>query len=191
MTSEDAAHSIKKINVLKQTTYDVKVFNPLGPSDAIWRHKSGSTLAQVMTCCLTAPSHYLNQCWLIISKVEWHLMASSQEMPQPSITEIICKIKYLNFHSNFPGTNELRLCYDPYTVWIQPHIFKNRTCLVLKARPIKWCFYFVEIFVLSPQLLIFPHGVNTWGFKYYLIACDNSHYSSNGRRLMTSKSIFL
>ena len=47
-------------------------FNSLGPSDAIWRHKSGSTLAQVMACCLTAPSHYLNQCWLIISKVLWH-----------------------------------------------------------------------------------------------------------------------
>ena len=42
------------------------------PSDAIWRHRSGSTLAQVMACCLTAPSHYLNQCWLIISKVHWH-----------------------------------------------------------------------------------------------------------------------
>ena len=27
------------------------------------------TLAQVMACCLTAPSHYLNQCWLIISKL--------------------------------------------------------------------------------------------------------------------------
>ena len=25
-----------------------------------------------MACCLTAPGHYLNQCWLIISKVEWH-----------------------------------------------------------------------------------------------------------------------
>ena len=25
-----------------------------------------------MACCLTAPSHYLNQCWLIINKVEWH-----------------------------------------------------------------------------------------------------------------------
>ena len=24
-----------------------------------------------MACCLTAPSHYLNQCWLIISKVLW------------------------------------------------------------------------------------------------------------------------
>ena len=28
-----------------------------------------STLAQVMACCLTAPSHYLNQCWFITSKV--------------------------------------------------------------------------------------------------------------------------
>ena len=48
-------------------------FNSLWPSDTtLWRHKSGSTLAQVMACCLTAPSHYLNQCWLIISKVQWH-----------------------------------------------------------------------------------------------------------------------
>ena len=39
----------------------------------IWWHKSWSTLAQVMACCLMAPSHYLNQCWLIISEVPWHL----------------------------------------------------------------------------------------------------------------------
>ena len=43
----------------------------LRPSDAIWWHRSGSTLAQVMACCLMAPSHYLNQSWLTISKVEW------------------------------------------------------------------------------------------------------------------------
>ena len=47
-------------------------FNSLWPSDTIWQHKSGSTLAQVMACCLTAQSHYLKQCWLIISKVKWH-----------------------------------------------------------------------------------------------------------------------
>ena len=41
-------------------------------SDAIWRHKSESILAQVMACCLTAPNHYLNQCWLIVSMVQWH-----------------------------------------------------------------------------------------------------------------------
>ena len=47
--------------------------NSLGPSDFyIWHCRSWSTLVQVMACCLTAPSHYLNQCWLIISKVLWH-----------------------------------------------------------------------------------------------------------------------
>ena len=32
---------------------------------------SMSTLAQVTACCLTAPSHYQNQCWVIISWVKW------------------------------------------------------------------------------------------------------------------------
>ena len=41
--------------------YPHPVVNPFRPSDAIWRHISGSTLAQVRACCLTAPSHYLNQ----------------------------------------------------------------------------------------------------------------------------------
>ena len=31
----------------------------------IWRHATWSTLVQVLACCLTAPSHYLNQCWLV------------------------------------------------------------------------------------------------------------------------------
>ena len=46
--------------------------NSLWPRDTIWRHRSGSTLVQVMAWCLTAPSHYLNQYWLITSKVQWH-----------------------------------------------------------------------------------------------------------------------
>ena len=45
--------------------------NSLRPSDSIWRHRPESTLAQVMACCVTTPSHYLNQCWLIFSKVQW------------------------------------------------------------------------------------------------------------------------
>ena len=47
------------------------LINSLWPSDAIWRHISGSTLVQVMACCLTAPSHHLNQHWLIINEVLW------------------------------------------------------------------------------------------------------------------------
>ena len=40
--------------------------NSLWPSDAIWRHRSKSTLAHDMDCCLMAPSLYLYQCWLLI-----------------------------------------------------------------------------------------------------------------------------
>ena len=42
--------------------------NLLWPSDAIRRQGTESTLAQVMACCLMAPSHYLNQCWLIVRR---------------------------------------------------------------------------------------------------------------------------
>ena len=48
-------------------------FNSLWPSDTIGWYRSGSTLAQV----LTATSHYLNQCWLLIRKVLWHSMPSN------------------------------------------------------------------------------------------------------------------
>ena len=47
-------------------------FNSLAPREAIWQHRTWSTLVQVMACCLTAPSHYLNQCWFIISEVQCH-----------------------------------------------------------------------------------------------------------------------
>ena len=49
---------------------DVEIFNSPWPDDSIWWHRTGSTLAQVMACCLLAPSHYLSQCWLLISKVQ-------------------------------------------------------------------------------------------------------------------------
>ena len=57
---------------LQCVTYDSSDFNSLWPSDAMKPQGTASTLGQEMACCLTAPSHYLNQCWLIISKVMWH-----------------------------------------------------------------------------------------------------------------------
>ena len=44
----------------------------LRSTDGIWQLRPWSLLVQVMACCLTAPSHYLNQYWLIISRVLWH-----------------------------------------------------------------------------------------------------------------------
>ena len=46
--------------------------NSLWPREAIWWHGSRSTLAQVMACCLKAPSHFLNQCCVLICEVLWH-----------------------------------------------------------------------------------------------------------------------
>ena len=43
------------------------------PFNEIWNIKiSWSTMALVITYCLAAPSYYLNQCWLLISKDMWH-----------------------------------------------------------------------------------------------------------------------
>ena len=44
----------------------------LCPRDTIWRYRTCPALVQVMACCLTAPRHYLNQCWLITNKVSWY-----------------------------------------------------------------------------------------------------------------------
>ena len=81
--------------------------NSLWPNDAICRHRSGSILAQVMACCLTAPSHYLNQCWLIISKVQWH--SSKGNFTRETFIINLwnqLKITYLKFHSNPIRANE-------------------------------------------------------------------------------------
>ena len=52
---------------------------------------TGSSLLQIMACCLTAPSHYLNQCWL---SVNWVIIASdngllpnsTKPLPEPMLT---------------------------------------------------------------------------------------------------------
>ena len=69
-------------------------FNSLGPNGTIWRQRSGSTLAQVMACCLTAPSHYLNQCWLLISDVSWHSSENNWTVSAQAI------ILYNNFEND-------------------------------------------------------------------------------------------
>ena len=43
--------------------------NLLGPSDTMWHHETLSTLVQVMVCCLTELSHYLDQSWCIFSGI--------------------------------------------------------------------------------------------------------------------------
>ena len=74
LNSIDIYDSIRcQINTMDPLDGNLVTFKGvLGPSDTIWRQRSGSTSVQVMACYLTAPSHYLNRCWLIISKALWH-----------------------------------------------------------------------------------------------------------------------
>ena len=97
-TSEDAVTTeFGSVYVWKQFN-SIGLFNSLWPSDAIWQHKSGSTLVQVMACCLTAPSHHLNQCWLTISKVPRHspegitIRSAADTRPRKKIENWIFKI---------------------------------------------------------------------------------------------------
>ena len=44
-----------------------------------WKNRSGSKLVRLMVCGLTAPNHYLNQCWFIINE-GIHMSIISQEV---------------------------------------------------------------------------------------------------------------
>ena len=68
--------------------------NSLTPSDAIWRHGSWSTMVQVMACCLTAPSHNLDHCWL--GNIGFHSRPDAQEnhlinLPKFAFENHFCK----------------------------------------------------------------------------------------------------
>ena len=84
--------------------------NSLWPSDAIWWHKSLSTLAQVMVCCLSAPNHNLNQCWLVIKDVLWHSWESNftRSAYELNLLNMCSEITLLKSIPHLPGANELR-----------------------------------------------------------------------------------
>ena len=59
-----------------------------------------------MACCLMAPSHYLNQCWLIYERslFTWEI---SQELFMNSICNICLKISPAKLLPRRPGASEL------------------------------------------------------------------------------------
>ena len=90
-------HQIHK-NIGLAHTFDTRclLFNLLWHSAATWHWRSWSTLVQVMACCLTAPSHYLNQCWSVINGFLCgpHQRSISQEVFKISIHILIMNLKH-------------------------------------------------------------------------------------------------
>ena len=70
----------------------IPAINSLWPIAVLWRHRSASILAQVLICCLMAPSHYLNQYWFLINE-DWchspesNFRASTQATIRPNEVE--------------------------------------------------------------------------------------------------------
>ena len=101
--------SYQMVTILSQS----QCVNSLWPRDAIWRHGSRSTLDQAMAWCLSAPSHYLNQCSLIIwtnvhlssvKSCHIHLRVISQEILKRSIHDMSFKNTNSWSHLHLPGS---------------------------------------------------------------------------------------
>ena len=81
--------------------------------------KTGSPLVQVMACSLMAPSHYLNQCWLIINELLWtcgiHLVTVSQECSR-YISLLVSKW-LISFYRHVSNQFQNRACHRAAIVW--------------------------------------------------------------------------
>ena len=93
-------------------------------SDAIWRHRSGSTLAQVMACCLTEPSHYVNQAMLIDHQrcsVAFTWEQFHKKCSWTLIHNMFSEITHLKLLPHLPGANELSIWADD--IWFVFQLF--------------------------------------------------------------------
>ena len=76
--------------------------------DTTWWHRSGSTLAQVMVCCLNAPSHCLNQYWLVRN-----VMSPTSNFKEMLINLIhMCSITHLKLLPLLPQSNEFLTLFN-------------------------------------------------------------------------------
>ena len=140
--------------------------------------KHRSTLAQVMACCLTAPSHYQNKCWLIIN----HQITISQNIPQqaqPSIAQIILKVNYPKLHSNLQETSELthwgqvtHICVNKQSIsgsdsglstgWRQAIIWTNAETLLIGPLGTNFSEILIKIYTLSFKKMHLKMSSENW-----------------------------
>ena len=110
--------------------------NSLRPSDIIWQHRSGSTLAQVMVCCLTAPSHYPIQCRPLISKVLWHSPESNfKASARLQFWVINFEFILLKSLPHLPGANGLNCWWVAMVLYSVTSRLCWRWCMAISNSP--------------------------------------------------------
>ena len=119
----------------------IPIINSLWPIAVLWQHRSASILAQVLICCLMAPSHYLNQYWFLINE-DWchspesNFMASTQATIRPNE---VANYIFLKLLPHPPGVKEL--IHWPWTKWLRfPYAFpwKKGLYFDLKKKGLKF-----------------------------------------------------
>ena len=123
----------------------------LWPRDGIWQQISGSTLAGVMGCCLTEPDHYMNQCWLTTSKVQWHCqphrMGHGQHLnPKMDIHSHSSKGSFTRDNSAINHENWLK--------FIHPKRYPRGPCVKLSMSLEGWWLY---IYICRHMYFIHTH----------------------------------
>ena len=119
----------KRSNISKILTITIQSLsiNSSHLSAAYIRQGSGSEFIQVMACRLTAPSHYLNHCWLIVNwtlgnKLQRHFIQN-----KISFTKIHLKMSSAKWRPFCPGGDELKgelwgLWYE-FNVWAMCYLW--------------------------------------------------------------------
>ena len=145
-----------------------RVFNSLWFSDVIWRRRSGSALARVRARCLMTPSHYLHQCWLLISKVPWHSPERNlTECPHYYSVQRVWKLYFWNYYHIFHGGSEL--CISVFLSVIYAHCIRILQLVLINM-------YVKE--VIEPDTINWP-----WTRTWDLVSCTHrliKAMSSNG-----------
>ena len=84
-----------------------------------------------MACCLTAPSHYLNQCWLVIKDVLWLAPESNftrRAIKYSQIHNMCSEITFLKLLPHIPQTpsvHTLGVCISLRGQWVNVMSFSH------------------------------------------------------------------
>ena len=103
--------------------------NSLAPNDTIWQSWTLSTLFQVIAWCLMAPSYYLNQHWLVVNGILWHLSetnltANSQDINSWNEFENhTCKSTSTSLRNQWvKSMTQILPCFRPHFIFLEAHL---------------------------------------------------------------------
>ena len=147
-------------------------FNSLLPGDTIRQHWAVSTLVQVMVCCQTATSHYLNQ-----FDLSWHRSsdidprAFSPEMPQPSTISrqppnLNWKLLIFNF---------IEIVHGPIFRLKQPRSLRHMFYVIQKSHKINTQLLSNKLWFLifTFNVFLFGQELNYWNRAKLRLWCRN------------------